>query len=141
MRNFLSRRENDGNFIDSVFNNAFNDFWGFPTLGFNSFDMKTDIKETEKEFALAVDLPGFDKKDINLSLDNGYLTVKAQREKVEEDKDFIRRERNYSCVRSYYVGDSVTEEDIKAKYDNGTLSITVPKKDKKELSCKTIQID
>ena len=102
--------------------------------------MKTDIKETDGGYELFVDMPGFDKKDIALSLDNGYLTVEAKRAEKEENENFVRRERSYSCSRSFYVGDAVTEEDVKAKYDNGTLNLFVPKKDKKELPKKNIEI-
>jgi HSP20 family molecular chaperone IbpA len=103
--------------------------------------MKTDIKETENGYELMVDMPGFEKKDINLSLNNGYLTVEAKREEKEENDNFVRRERNFSCSRSFYVGEEVTEEDIKAKYNNGTLSLAVPKEDKKVLPRKNIEIE
>ena len=139
MRNYLSRRNNDFgfNFFDDVFENFFT-----PTV-FTKKDyaMKTDVKETETGYELQVDLPGFDKKDIALSLDNGYLTIEAKREEKEESDNYLRRERSFSYKRSYYVGEAVTEEDIKAKYLNGTLTVDVPKKDVKELPKKNIQID
>ena len=140
MRHYLSRRNNDFgfNFFDDMFENFFT-----PTVFTKKdYGMKTDVKETDAGFELAVDLPGFDKKDIVLSLDNGYLTVEAKREEKEEDqKSYLRRERSYSLKRSYFVGEAVTEEDIKAKYLNGTLTLSVPKKEIKELPKKNIEID
>jgi HSP20 family molecular chaperone IbpA len=138
MRNFLSNRNNTG---FDFFDRAFDDFFK-PVFYTRSENMRTDIKETDKDFELSVDMPGFDKKDIELSLDNGYLTIQASRAEKEEEKDsFIRRERSFSCSRSYYVGELVTEEDIKARYVNGTLTLTVPKIEKKELPKRNIEIE
>jgi HSP20 family molecular chaperone IbpA len=104
--------------------------------------MKTDVKETDKGYELAIDMPGYDKKDINLSLDNGYLRVEANKQEREEDeKAFVRRERSYSCARTYYVGNAITEDDIKAKYNNGTLELFVPKKEKQIPEKRNIAID
>ena len=120
----------------------FDDFFKPVFYGVKENSMKTDIKETETEYELSVDMPGYNKEDITLSLDNGYLKVEAKREEKEEDKDnFIRRERSYSCARSYYVGDKVTEEDIKAKYDNGTLTLKVPKVQKEIPQKRNIAIE
>lgn len=138
MRNFLTNRRNDLGF--NIFEDAFDSF--FKPFNVGASSMKTDIKETDKGYELSVDMPGYDKGDIELSLDNGYLTIKAQRAEKQEDQDnFVRRERSYSCSRSFYVGDAVTEEDIKAKYVNGTLSLEVPKKQKEISQKRTIQID
>lgn len=95
------------------------------------FGMKTDIKEVKGQYVLDIDLPGFNKEDINISMEHGYLTVTAKQEESKEEKDkehhFIRRERyTGSCSRSYYVGD-VKEESIKAAYEKGILSIEFPK--------------
>lgn len=139
MRNYLTNRNNKlgFGFFDDVFENFFT-----PSFYSVRESMKTDIKETDAGYELAIDLPGYDKNDINLSLNNGYLSIEARREEKEEDKDsYVRRERSFSCTRSYYVGDTVTEEDIKAKYENGTLMLSVPKKDKKEIPPRKIQID
>lgn len=100
--------------------------------------MKTDIREKEDGYEVLVDLPGFAKEDVNVKLENGYLTISAVQEKKEEEKDqdgrFIRRERySGSASRSFYVGDAVTTEDIKAKYENGILQLNVPKKEAKRL--------
>lgn len=139
MRNFLTNRRNDLGF--NFFEDAFNDFFK-PVFYSGNNQMRTDVKETDKEYELSVDMPGYEKQDIELSLDNGYLTIKAQRQEKEEDENsFVRRERSFSCSRSFYVGDSVTEDDIKAKYVNGTLNLLVPKKEKQIPEKKTIQID
>lgn len=119
--------------------NAFDDFFK-PVTFSSSCHMNTDVKETEKGFDIAVDMPGFDKKDINLSLDNGYLTISAKREQTEEE-NYLRRERSLTCSRSYYVGDKITEEDVKAKYENGTLNVFVPKLDAKQLPKRNIEIE
>ena len=139
MKNFLSRR-NDNDWGFNFFDDAFDNFFA-PTLftGHNVF-MRTDVKQTDDGFLLAIDMPGFDTKDINLTLSDGYLTVSASTEQSDSDK-YIKRERVTSCKRSFYVGDAVTEEDIKAKYDGGVLQLTVPKKEKQIPQKKTIQID
>ncbi len=95
--------------------------------------MKTDIKETKDKYIIEMDLPGYEKDNINLSLKDGYLTVTAKVEKEHNDnkeEKFVRRERFYGeCSRSFYVGKEVTEEEIEAEFKNGTLKIEVPKKD------------
>ncbi len=141
MRNYLSKRNEDAfglNFFDEVFE----DFFKPMALRNHSIGMKTDLKEREGEYELLVDMPGYSKEDIALTLSNGYLTIEAKRNEKEQDSDnFIRRERSMSCSRSYYVGDNVTEEDIKAKYNNGTLNLIIPKKQKPLPEKKQIQID
>lgn len=140
MRNFLSRRNNDLGF--DFFNDAFDDFFKPVFYGVKESAMKTDVKETDLGYELSIDMPGYDKQDISLSLENGYLKVEAKRQEKEEDeKSFVRRERSFSCARSYYVGDAVTEEDVKAKYANGTLELFVPKKNKELPQKKNIAIE
>lgn len=96
--------------------------------------MKTDVNETDEGYEVDVDLPGFKKDDIHLELNNGYLTISTEKslEKTNENKKgkMLRQER-YSGVmqRSFYVGEHMTEEDIKASYESGVLHIIVPKKD------------
>lgn len=97
--------------------------------------MNTDILESDNGFELHIDLPGFKKEDIKLSADGGYLTVSAEHNENNDEKDdngkYIRRERySGSCSRSFYVGEDLKKEDIKAKFDNGILSITLPKQEK-----------
>lgn len=98
--------------------------------------MKTDVREHDDSYEIDIDLPGFDKEDINLNLKEGYLTVKASRTSDKEDKKHgkvIRQERySGSMTRTFYVGELVTEDEIKASFKNGVLKMTMPKKDKKK---------
>ena len=97
--------------------------------------MKTDIKEQDNGYELVIDLPGFKKDEVSASLENGYLTISAAKGLDEEDKDkksgkYIRKERySGACSRSFYVGDAVTQDDVKAKFENGVLTLEVPKKE------------
>ena len=100
--------------------------------------MKTDIKEKKDKYLIDIDLPGYEKDGIKIEIQDGYLTVHAKVDKEDDDKEkgkYVRKERyTGECSRSFYVGDNVKEEDIKAKFHNGTLTLKVPKKeDKKEL--------
>ena len=126
------------------------DFWGRknPLYGKNAKNiMKTDIREHDTGYELDVDLPGFKKDEINIELENGYLTISAAKglDKDEQDKKgkYIRKERYAGAMqRSFYVGDAVTEEDVKAKFEDGILKLSIPKKDAKEVeSKKTIAIE
>ena len=126
------------------------DFWGKknPLYGKNAKNlMKTDIREHDSGYEVDVDLPGFKKDEINLELENGYLTVSATKGLDKDEKDdkgkYIRRERYAGAMqRSFYVGDTLTQEDIKAKYENGILSISIPKKDAQAVETKkTIAIE
>ena len=95
--------------------------------------MKTDIKEKKDKYVIDMDLPGYEKNDIKIDIQDGYLTVHANVNKEETEKDegkYVRKERYVGeCSRSFYVGDNVTEEDIKAKFKNGILTLEVNKKD------------
>ncbi len=97
--------------------------------------MKTDIKEKKDGYELIVDLPGFTKDEIQASIQDGYLTISAAKglDKDEKEKDsgrYIRQERYAgSCQRSFYVGDAVTQEDVKAEFKHGILKLFVPKKE------------
>ncbi len=109
--------------------------------------MKTVIVEKDKNYEVLVDLPGYDKNNIEVNVENGYLNIhaKIEKENNEKDKDkdkFVRRERFYGeCSRSFYVGDEVKEEDISAEFKNGILVIDVPKKeDNKRKEIKHIEI-
>ena len=99
--------------------------------------MKTDVKETDSGYEVDIDLPGFKKDEINAKLENGYLTISASKglDKDEKDKEgkYIRRERYAGAMsRSFYVGEQVHQEDIRAKFEDGILRLSVPKKDAKE---------
>lgn len=98
--------------------------------------MKTDIKELNDKYVIEVDLPGCEKENIDLSLENGYLKIAAKVVKESSDGDnekYLRQERFYGeCSRSFYVGDDITQNDIEAEFKNGILKIGVPKIDKVE---------
>ena len=98
--------------------------------------MKTDVKETEEGYEVAIDLPGFKKDEVKIHLDNGYLTIAAAKglDKDEQDKKgkYIRRERYAGSMRrSFYVGEGVKQSDVHAKYEDGILRLDIPKPDKK----------
>ena len=98
--------------------------------------MKTDIRDTDSSYELDIDMPGFKKEDIKAQLKDGYLTISASTSanNDEQDKDgrYIRRERYAgSCSRSFYVGEGVKEEDIRAKFENGILKLSIPKVENK----------
>ena len=131
-------------FGESLFDDWFEDlnseFFGKknPLYGKHSKNlMKTDVRETEGTYEVDIDLPGFKKEDINVQLENGYLTITASKglNKDEKNKEgaYIRQERySGSMSRSFYVGD-IPQSDIHAKYESGVLRLTVPKRDVKEI--------
>ena len=129
--------------MPSIFGeNLFNDDWmdfGFPEVDKALYGkhannvMKTDVKETDTGYEVDIDLPGFKKGEINAQLDNGYLTISAAKGLYKDEKDkkgkYIRKERYAGAMsRSFYVGEGITQEDIKAKYEDGILRLSVPKK-------------
>lgn len=122
--------------MPSIFGeNLFDDWMSFPFRNFNTNSlMKTDIRETDGSFELDIDMPGFNKEDLKAELKEGYLTISASTNKDNGEKDengrYIRRERYVgSCSRSFYVGEDIKQDDIKAKFENGILKISVPKKE------------
>lgn len=126
--------------MPSIFGeNLLDDFFDAPFAGYENRTtdlMKTDIKDTENGYEVTMNLPGVKKEDVKAELKDGYLTVSATSGSSKDEKDekghYIRRERySGSCSRSFYVGEAVKEEDIKAKFENGTLKFTVPKKEEK----------
>ncbi|MBR4341559.1 MAG: Hsp20/alpha crystallin family protein [Lachnospiraceae bacterium] len=146
----------------SIFNkNLFDDFMDFDFPAFEEFGdvdkklygkhaphvMKTDVKEHEDKFEVDIDLPGFKKDEIQLELQNGYLSISASKGVDKEEKDkkgkLIRQERYSGAMqRSFYVGKGVTEEDIKAKFEDGVLKLDIPKKDAPKIpEKKTIMIE
>ncbi len=137
--------------MPSIFGeNLFNDDWmdfGFPEVDKALYGkhannvMKTDVKETDTGYEVDIDLPGFKKDEINAQLDNGYLTISAAKglDKDEKDKKgkYIRKERYAGAMsRSFYVGEGITQEDIKARYEDGILRLSVPKKEAKAVENK-----
>ena len=139
--------------LPSIFNNnLFDDFFGFPFYYDNRAEdkaekklyghhagnlMKTDIKELDNGYELEIDLPGFKKDEVHAELKDGYLVVSAEKGLDEDEQDkktgkYLRRERYAgSCQRSFYVGKDITEEDIKAQFQHGMLTLFVPKKEAK----------
>lgn len=117
--------------------NFLDNFFDFPFSSVRSSTndlMKTDVKDTENGYEITMDLPGVKKEDVTAELKDGYLKISATSDSGKEEKDedgkYIYRERySGSCTRSFYVGKHVTEEDIKAKFENGVLNMVVPKKD------------
>ena len=102
--------------------------------------MKTDVKELDDGYEVDIDLPGFKKEEVSVELKDGYLTVSAAKGLDKDEKDeksgrYIRRERYAgSMSRSFYVGENVTQDEVKAKYENGILRLSVPKKEAKAVT-------
>lgn len=121
------------NYGFNLFDDFFNDPFFSTTLNRTSSNMmKTDIQDNGTDYLLDVELPGFKKEDIKAELKDGYLTISADRDETNEEKDennkFIRKERfTGSCKRSFYVGDQMKQEDIRASFDNGILKLQFPK--------------
>lgn len=140
----------------------FDRFYQDPWFGFNDRELKnlekklyghraknvmnTDIKESDSGYEMEIDLPGFSKDEITVELNEGYLVVSAAKgfdkneaESEEEAKkgNYIRRERySGACQRSFFVGDAITQEDIKASFKHGILTLSIPKKDAKQIETK-----
>ncbi|MCI8991305.1 MAG: Hsp20/alpha crystallin family protein [Eubacterium sp.] len=123
-------------FGENLFDDFFNEFarparsvrYSTP----NAAMMRTDIKENENSYELSIELPGYKKEDVNAELKDGYMTITATTCKDNEQKDesgkYVRRERySGSCSRSFFVGEEVEQTDIKAKFEDGILKVTVPK--------------
>ena len=142
------------NYLPTVFGenlvDVFDDFDRNFFRGFGNIDhtlygkhaqnlMKTDVKETEDGYEVDVDLPGFKKDEIKVSLEDGYLTIEAAKGLDEDEQEkktgkYIRKERYSGAMsRSFYVGDELKQEDIKAKYEDGILKLSVPKKEQKKV--------
>jgi len=121
-------------FTNSFVDDMFNDMFSFPAKTFkkNTPVMKTDVKEVDGNYELEIDLPGYRKEDLQAELKDGYLTVSANTNKEENEKDeegrYVRRERYTGvCKRSFYVGEALEQEDIKASFENGVLKLVFPK--------------
>lgn len=155
---------------DLEWNNFFDDLFRPVVFDKRAMAMRTDIKEDENQYELDIDMPGYKKSEIDVSLKDGYLNVSAKKcecsngkhndqnnenckcddnckcdEKHDESHDrknkYIKRERFTSMSRSYYVGDKISEKDIKAKYEDGVLSLVIPKSKPKEADAHKINID
>lgn len=128
--------------MPSIFReNLLDDFFGYPFRGFNyemnsNEMMKTDVKETEQGYEVTMNLPGVKKEDVKAELKDGFLTISATSRSDKDEQDpngrYIRRERfSGSCSRSFRVGEEITQEDIKARFEDGTLKLLIPKKELK----------
>ena len=124
--------------MPSLRNSVFDDFFGTPFVTRTESNMmKTDIKEHDAGYELTIDLPGIKKENIRAELNDGYLTISAakgldQDEKEKKSGKYIRRERFAgTCQRSFYVGENLTQEDIKGQFKHGILKLTIPKKEAK----------
>ena len=126
--------------MPSIFGNTFmDDFFEFPKTRYTANYttnglMQTDVAETETGYEVSMNLPGFEKKDVRAELKEGYLTITASTSQNNDEKDgsgkYIRKERySGTCSRSFYVGEDVTQQDIKARFENGVLKLSIPKKD------------
>ena len=133
-------------FGENLFDDFFSDPFGMmnthghdPLYGKHAKNlMKTDVRETENSYELDVDLPGFKKDEVNVDLKDGYLTISASKGLDKDQKDdkgrYIRRERYCGeCSRSFYIGDGITEKDVSAKFEDGILKLSIPKKETKAL--------
>lgn len=126
------------------FDDVFDDFM-FPTMKDDFGKMKCDIYEKDGAYHLEMDVPGFDKKDVQIEIDdNDYLTITAEKSsennEEDDDKNYIRKERNYGKYqRSFYVG-GIDKDNIQANFENGILKISMPKKEEEKSSKKTIEI-
>lgn len=123
-------RNND--LFDDIFDNMFRT----PTT-YNQAVMKTDVHEKDGKYILEVEIPGYKKEDVKISLFNGTLTINAEHNETNEEKDAkgrILRQERYSgtCSRSFYVGDAIRDTDVKASFENGILKIEIPTEQKKE---------
>lgn len=145
-------------FNDNLFDNWFDDdFWPVSRDarkfdeklgGVNANFMRTDVKEGDNSYEVAVELPGFSKDNVSVELKDGYLTITAKKDENNDQKDdngrFIRRERYSGNVsRSFYVGEDLKEDDVHASFKDGVLRLSVPKKDQQQIEDKkhVIQID
>lgn len=125
----LARRNNNYSLWDELFNDS---FFANPFHAGKSSFMQTDVEEKDNHYLMSIELPGFQKDDIHAQLKDGYLTITAEKKENHEEKNeegrYIRRERySGSCSRSFYVGESVKQEDIQAGFQDGVLTLSVPK--------------
>jgi len=129
-----------------VFDDMFDGFLSREPMYTGSI-MKTDVYEKDGYYNLDIELPGYSKDEVTMDIMDGYLNIKASHNATNEEKDakgnLVRSERRFgSCSRSFYVGENIKAEDVKAKFDNGILNITLPSKQQKAIETKqTVTID
>ena len=136
----IPKKRNEFDLFDDFFDNSFLDRR-------ETKIMRTDIREKGDNYIIDVDLPGYDKEDIDIEMEHGYLRVTAKTNKnideSDEEERYIHKERYFGeCSRSFYVGENLKEEDIRASFKNGILTLVVPKEQTRQLEeKKKIQID
>lgn len=139
MANYIQKRSNSIDLFD-VYDSFFK-----PVFLDEQRDLKTNIKESDRSYELEIETPGYKKDQIKLSLEDGYLTVSCYRRQVEEEGEsktrYVRKEISESCQRTYYVGKDVTHDQIKAKYKDGILHVTVPKSAPKQIESQYINVE
>lgn len=135
MKTYLARRSNPTDIFD-VFDNFFR-----PVFSEETSCMKTNIRETDDAYELDIEVPGFTKEQIKISLENGYLSVVCSRQDQEINGKYRRKEICESCARNYFVGKDISRESIKAKYENGILTLAVPKSQPKQVEASYIEIE
>jgi HSP20 family protein len=137
----VERRDRDLFDIDSIFENFFHDTM-FPAFYANSGQMKVDIKETEKAYVVEAEIPGVQKDEINLEIEQDRLTISVNKnEEINEEKEnYIRKERRSSAMTRSFTVDNIIPEQANAKYENGVLAITLPKKETVVSKTKKIEI-
>ena len=124
----------------SFFGDFFDDFFDMPVVKSNDI-MQTDVYEENDNYVIEVDIPGFNKEDVTIDYNKGYLNISAKREETKEDKNYIRRERFYGQYkRSFYIGE-IDESKIKASFEDGILKVNVPKEQLEDKSKKVIEIE
>lgn len=135
MKTYLARRSNPTDIFD-----VFDDFFR-PVFSEETSCMKTNIRETDDAYEFDIEVPGFTKEQIKISLENGYLSVVCSRQEQEINGKYRRKEICKSCARNYFVGKDISRESIKAKYENGILTLTVPKSQPKQVEASYIEIE
>ncbi|MDK2917511.1 MAG: hypothetical protein PWQ37_244 [Candidatus Petromonas sp.] len=142
MTPFNRRKNMMKEFMRNFFDEDF-DFMDLLPSSVNSGLMRTDIKETDKEYIIESEMPGFTKDQIDISINDGYITIKAKREDQlnEEREGYIRKERSYGEVKRSFKLQNVKEDEIKAQYKNGLLKVTLPKIKEGKNSSKKIDIE
>ena len=144
----LQTRKNNSPF--DIFDSIFDDPFFAPSRSMRrmpdqrNMSMRCDITQEGDDYIIDVDLPGYQKEDVSVELKNGYLMITATKneEKEEKEKNYIHRERFYgSCSRNFYVGENVSEENIKASFKDGILKLTIPKVEETKVEQKLISIE
>ena len=137
MRRYLPERYDMNRSLFDAFDSLFK-----PVFFDETKEMRTDIRETDTGYMLDIEMPGFKKSEIKVSLEDGYLSVSGSRTFESENKDvFLRKERSESFQRSYYVGKEIPEESVKAKYEDGVLRLTLPKAQPQKQHTHSINIE